>query len=263
MLVSDLDGTLLDNNSLVTPMVKAAIAEAETRGVRVVLSSGRCFVTMRQYEEALNLHTPGHYSIAFNGGYIYETDTHKPIFDRRLRPELSKEIICAIKSQKANLIVYVGSKLYYERLDESVNTYGRVTKMPLTPIDDFCEIEEEISKILITGDHEDLLAIYDNLKDFALGRCNTFFSSARLLEYCPLEAHKGLGVEFLCRYLDIDPGEVIAVGDYDNDISMIIRAGLGIAVQNAVSAVRDAADIITNSTNNDGAIREVIEKYLK
>ncbi len=73
---------------------------------------------------------------------------------------------------------------------------------------------------------------------------------------------KGAAVLQLCRILGISPEQAVAVGDESNDISMIKEAGIGVAVKNAVSAAKEAADYITQNDNNHDAVAEVIEKFM-
>jgi len=114
----------------------------------------------------------------------------------------------------------------------------------------------------IRGKKPFIESLEKSIRDQATGRCNTFFSSDILLEYCPLEANKGAGLEAVCKYLGISPEETIAVGDQNNDISMLRAAGLGIAVANATAEAKAAADLIIDETNDQHAVAKIINKFL-
>ena len=77
----------------------------------------------------------------------------------------------------------------------------------------------------------------------------------------PLGANKGYGVEFLCDFLGVPIENAVAIGDEENDISMIRNAGVGVAMKNAVQSVKDAADYVTEHDNNEDGVAEVIEKF--
>ena len=74
-------------------------------------------------------------------------------------------------------------------------------------------------------------------------------------------ANKGYGVEFLCDFLGVPIENAVAIGDEENDISMIRNAGVGVAMKNAVQSVKDAADYVTEHDNNEDGVAEVIEKF--
>ncbi|MDR1000901.1 MAG: Cof-type HAD-IIB family hydrolase [Clostridiales bacterium] len=276
MLVSDLDGTILSGASKVTFEAKRAVEILDKKGVRFVLCSGRCMVTMRPFENELNLCRPDQYSIAFNGGMIYETGSGKRLSDIRLPRDLSMEILRVLRRLGADATVYIGDKLFVERnsirqdpkdmnklvgLPEGIEVYTKSTGMPITLVDDFDDLDEDFSKILVSGDSDKLKVLDIETADLAGGRCGKFFSSNWLLEYCPINAHKGLGVATLCERLGIAQSEVVAMGDYSNDVTMLKMAGIGVAVANANPDAKAVADYITKASNDENAILEVIHRF--
>jgi hydroxymethylpyrimidine pyrophosphatase-like HAD family hydrolase len=233
-------------------------------------------VTMRPFENELNLCRPDQYSIAFNGGMTYETGSRKPLSDIRFSRYLGLEILQLLKELGADATVYIADKLYVERgavrqdpkdlsrltgLPEGIDYYTRSTGMPVTLIDDFSDLSEDFSKILVSGSNDILKVLDGKTADLVQGRCGKFFSHYWLLEYCPLSAHKGLGMMTLCKRLNIDPAEVVAMGDYSNDVTMIKEAGVGVAVANANPDVRAVADYITKASNDENAILEVTDIF--
>ena len=92
--------------------------------------------------------------------------------------------------------------------------------------------------------------------------CNSFFSCKEYLEYCPLNTSKGTGVEYLTRVLNMPPDCTVAVGDEQNDISMIQTAHVGVAMKNGIDELKKVADYVTENDNNHDAIAEVIEKFI-
>ena len=93
-------------------------------------------------------------------------------------------------------------------------------------------------------------------------KMNSFLSGSAYLEYCPLGVDKGTAILEFCKLFGISPEQTIAVGDEWNDISMIKAAHVGIAVENAVDAVKEAADYVTVRDHNHDAVAEVIEKFM-
>lgn len=88
------------------------------------------------------------------------------------------------------------------------------------------------------------------------------FSSNRYMEINRLGIHKGLGLQNLAEYLNVDMKDTIGIGDNLNDIGLIKEAGLGAAVNNAVDEIKNIADYICEADNNEGAVGEVIEKFI-
>ena len=130
-------------------------------------------------------------------------------------------------------------------LENVVCDYNDV-KEPIAKILFGCESEEEIGRI------ETLLKAHKRADEFDFIR-----SEKTLYEILPKGIGKGVSIVNLCRHLKIDVKNTIAIGDYNNDISMFRAAGLGIAVKNASRAALDAADMITVS-NEEHAIARVI-----
>ena len=89
-----------------------------------------------------------------------------------------------------------------------------------------------------------------------------FKSRELLLEWSPKNVHKATGLSKLIEYLGIDQSQVMACGDEANDLSMIEWAGLGVAMQNAVPAVKAVANVVTPMTNDEEAVAWAIEKYV-
>ncbi|MDR2648238.1 MAG: Cof-type HAD-IIB family hydrolase [Clostridiales bacterium] len=261
MLVSDLDNTLLTSESRISPEVKEAVVFALSRGVRVILCSGRCYISMRIFEAALGLVSKDQLGISFNGGLIYESLSQKILTDYRLERGLAFELIDRLKSKGASVLVYQGGVLYAEKKSADILAYRRNALLPVNILNDFHELNGGVSKVLVRGENAFIVRLEESLREKAAGRCNTFFSAGDLLEYCPLEADKGSGMRTVCAYYDIDPAETIAVGDQNNDISMMRLAGLGIAVANATEEAKAAADCVISKTNDQHAVASVIYKY--
>ncbi len=88
------------------------------------------------------------------------------------------------------------------------------------------------------------------------------YSSNRYIEFNQKGVNKGSGLLTLAKLLGIRQEETIAIGDNFNDLSMILAAGLGVGVQNTVEDMKPLCDVITEATNNEGAVAEVIERYI-
>ena len=263
MLVSDLDGTLLDSGMRIPREIREAVAFAREKGIYVILCSGRCYISMLIFEKALGPIPEGQLGISFNGGSVYEALPVKILTDYRLERGLAFEIIDGLKSLGAPVLVYQCADLYAEHETPDITAYRHSSMMPVTLLDDFNEIQGDISKILIRSGKPVIESLEQSLRDLVHGRCGVYFSAHNLLEYCPLTANKGLGLKYVCDRLGIDASEVIAVGDQNNDIPMLREAGLGVAVGNATDETKNAADIAIGETNDQFAVAKIIYNYFR
>jgi len=265
MIVSDLDGTLLNNKSELTPNIKSAIQKFVSSGFKFVIASGRSYRSIGYFIDGLGINVPGNYGIGFNGGMVFEADTLKVIRDVRLANTLAMETVAELKDfQKITsgweILVYVGDRLFSESANDEAEAYKTRVGVFLE-IRPFDTITEDPSKILLKGSSGVLDEVERHMRPFTAGRMNMFRSAGNLLEFCDLDAHKGAGLARLCEITGTDIKGVIAVGDNANDISMIKKAGLGIAVANAEECLKAAADAVYPLSNDQDAVCGIISDY--
>ena len=122
---------------------------------------------------------------------------------------------------------------------------------------------EPVSKVIIIGDNEELKKVENEVMTTNIkNEMTTFFSADILYEFNPIGIDKGTGLKELSKILNINIEETIAIGDNYNDLSMIKAAGLGVCCVNGENGVKDFADYITKADNNQGAVAEVINKFI-
>jgi hypothetical protein len=103
--------------------------------------------------------------------------------------------------------------------------------------------------------------LYEKLKAVLGDKYDVTYSADVLVEVSPITDNKGEALKFIANYYGIPMEQTVAVGDNLNDLSMILAAGVGVAVSNAAQPLKSMADYVTKLTNDDGAIAEVIEKF--
>ncbi len=262
LLALDLDGTLVNDDAIIPDNNKNAIKKAIDKGVKVCLSSGRSYLSLKYFEQELCLNEKGNYGICFNGSILYETHNHNILRDVRLPKGMAINLIKELSRFKADTIVYVNDMLYILEMTPSLKYYTERSKVNYTIVDSFEKIETDVSKVLIRGENDELKKANEYMSEYTKGLCNCFFTEKTLLEFTNLNATKGNALKELYTMLGLKKEEVIAVGDNFNDISMIEEVGLGIAVNNAENRVKEIANYVTEWNNNQGAIEEVIHKFL-
>ena len=270
LILTDLDGTLLNDEKNVSQEDLAAIHKAIEQGVSVGIASGRSNMSIEVINKRLGIDDFGGYSICYNGGTIIKSDTKEKIIVHYVDSDISKKIasICVKHhSPDCSTMLYKNEKLYVQNITEGTKLYAQRSFLnPVVVSDIIAECDENINKIFVHGDHDILLQIESEIKSKYAGlipeKFNCFFSEKHIFEFNPPGIDKGSALKELSDYLRIDRSEIIAIGDNFNDTAMLHEAGLGVAVANAPEKVKTYANVVTKSTNNNSAIAEVINKYI-
>lgn len=265
----DLDNTLLDSNHRISPVDKEAIRHAYESGVKVILCSGRSNASIVNFVNELNINSDNNYISAFNGCIICYGKNQKIISQYLIKRETALKIINDLRKFDISIIIYNQPEftmIEAGKWSEYLERYHSICKMPYTLVKNFADVlKDEIPKIVALGSYwelEKINAYFDSSNNTANYEITTVFSSGNLLEFNNINASKGNSLIFIADRMGIKPSETVAIGDNQNDISMIEASGLGIAVANAIDSVKASADYITSRTNNDSAVAEVIYKYI-
>ncbi len=265
MIVSDLDETLLNSDRKVAARNVEAIKRARELGVKFVPATGRGYISIRGTLEEIGLRDmENEYVISFNGGAITENKGERLLYFQGISFEKAEELFSRGLSYDVCMHVYTKDKVYVYRLNQDESDYvkGRMEMQEFFTDDlHFLRGQEIVKVIYVNTDWHYLKNIEDDLRDIT-GDLDVSYSSNRYIEFNQKGVNKGSGLLFLADLLGIRPEETIAVGDNFNDLSMICAAGLGVGVQNTVPDLKPLCDVVTDATCDDGAIGEVIEKYV-
>ena len=267
LIASDIDGTLIGYDYNLNEKNIQAIKKAVDAGIKFVLCSGRSPSSMDKYAKILGLDKEGYYHIGYNGNAIYEGHNYKKRLPFvTLQKDLAIEITKYIKDKlpKANILIHtIDDLLLSERAPSVMKIDDDHGGFSINNIKSFDNLTEDVMKVIIMGENNELQIAYDYIKDKINGRFAMVFSSHFILEFMPLEVNKGLALTTLSNMLQIPMSQVVACGDNYNDLEMIQVAGLGVAVKNAVEPLKNIANYITKNDATSGAIAEVIEKILE
>lgn len=263
MIVLDLDGTLTNSKKEITAHTKATLQKAQEQGVKVVLASGRPINGVLPIAKELELEKYGSYVLAFNGGQIVNCKTGEMIFQRTLPAEMIPQLIQFARENKVDFLTYKSEKILtnnpnspYGKIESSIN------KMPLIYVENPIEtITFPIPKMLMLGEGEYMAKVEPKIQEKTHGLLSIFRSEPFFLEIMPKGIDKAASLERLLEHTGIAREEMIACGDGFNDLSMIRFAGLGVAMENAQAIVKEEADYITSSNDEDG-VAKVVEKFI-
>ncbi|MDF9825509.1 Cof subfamily protein (haloacid dehalogenase superfamily) [Breznakia sp. PF5-3] len=267
LLAMDLDETLFNDQHQIDEGNKKAIAKAREKGVKIVPCSGRGPGFLGTLYDDLDINQEQEYSILCNGAIVIENKTNKIISCSPLTYEKAKELYKFGRSKNLCVQIFTPENVHVfhpdEKEKERIMNFGNNI---VFHDDDNIEIFKDETIIKLLFEKEDSMDFLRSLEPELIPITDNFitvsFSSNRYLELNALGIHKGIGLLNLANYLNIDISETIGVGDNYNDVGLIEDAGLGVAVQNAIEPIKNIADVITKTTNNESAIAEVIDTYI-
>ncbi len=261
LLALDLDGTIVANLNSISPRVKHAINSAMARGVRVALATGRPFSATRRYAQQLNITAP---LICYQGALIQLPHEKKPLKAHTIPADLSRQVIKFARAKKLHMMLFTANASYTE-LPSSLmrETFRRaqaeisvVNSLLNTLFDDTLPL-----KFLFIQPQNECAAVQKMLTDEFGTALHITSSLDVIVEGTLPHVSKGDALKYLAAHFDIPLSHTMAIGDHDNDISLLRTAGLGVAMGNASHGAKAVADVIAPSLAEDGAAW-AIERYV-
>ena len=250
----DLDGTLNNDQKVITPRTKAALMAAQQRGIRLVLASARPSPGLFMDRDALSLETYGGILMSYNGGRIVEAATGRVLFETAMEKDRAKKVLGYLKNLPVTPILDDGRQFYvtdpkgYKVEYECQN--NRMTCTAVADLEEFLDFAP--IKILMSVEPEQLPTVQKTLAAMLPQELTVVQTAPFYLEVIPRGINKGQGLRDTCSALGIDPGQTLAFGDAENDIPMLEAAGIGVAMGNSAPRVKAAATAVTASNNEDG-----------
>lgn len=261
-LATDLDGTLLTSGKAITPRTRDVLAEAQRRGLTVILASGRPLCSILPFARQLELRKYRGYIIAYNGSLVWDCATDKAISRQTIPSHLLPELVAAvgegfhIHGYKAGSIVVGGEA------DEWSNYIARANRMPLLETQDFLgTVTEPQHKCIITGPPRKLWHLEKRIQKLFGAELSVCRSESFLLEIMSEGIDKA---EALRKLLDMHGGrteELLCLGDGYNDLGMMQLAGISCATANAKRPVRQAASLVIPGNDHDG-VAFAVERFI-
>lgn len=263
LIALDLDGTLTNERKEITPRTREALMRAQRAGVRVVLASGRPVYGIAPLAEELEIARHGGFVLAINGGRMVSWETREVLFEQTLDPQLVPALYHAAKDHGVEILTYQGEGIAATSVtDQYVLHEAFINKMPVMDYSDFLgKLVYPINKCLIVGDPERLAVLEPELARQMEGKMSVYRSAGFFLECVPLGIDKAASLQRLIDQLGISREEVMACGDGWNDLSMIQFAGLGVAMANAAPELKECADFVTTSNEEDG-VALAVERFI-
>ena len=263
VLVLDIDGTLTNSNKEITPETKRGIQTVLEHGHKVILASGRPTPGMRRYEKELELERYGGYLLSFNGGRIVECRTGEIVYQRLLPLSMIPGLTKFARDNGCGLCTYFGDSVISAfEPDEYVELESRINGMPIKVVDDFVHfVDFDINKCILTAPVDKAPLLEKQLQEKYGDIVSVYRSEPFFIEIMPKNVDKATSLDRMLETVGMTRENAICCGDGFNDISMIQYAGTGVAMGNAQPAVKEAADYITGTNDEDGLV-QVIDKFI-
>lgn len=262
LIALDMDGTLLNENHIISEKNHQTIAALKAMGKKIVLATGRPYNGVKRYLAELNLLDEGDYVVTCNGAQVQRTKDSHILVNNPLNLDAFKELYKLSKELGVHIQALSTDKVYTPKKNPYTQIESDANLIPIieTEVENIGE-ENLIIKVMFVGDEKNLDAITPKIPQWAKDKYSIQRSGPIYLEFLNLKANKGTGVDAIIKELGLKQNQVICVGDAQNDLAMIKYAKLGVAMENATEELKGIADYVTLSNNDDG-VAHVIEKFM-
>lgn len=273
MVCIDMDGTLLSSRKKISDENKNAIKKVYDKGVEVVVTTGRIYNNAEYYSNLLGVKSP---VIAANGAIVKSKVDSRILYENPIKIEECIKLIDLLYEMKLlfhfyttdgifcnNVLTKIATKAYMTKQvgHESLKINYHVIKSKEKWKEFFKENNNKITKCIIFSiSPEQIVKCKEKLK--ALEGIVYFGAGKRSIEVNHRGVSKGNAVRALAQKYGIKREEIICIGDNENDLSMIEYAGVGIAMGNAIDSVKEIADYITSS-NDDNGVAKALGKFFE
>ena len=259
MVIADVDGTLLTKNKILTERARAAVRELHRSGITFAITSARPPLGMAMLIEPLALTTP---IAGFNGG-VFARPNMTIIEEHPLAPDAARRTVELILEYRMDVWVYSDKKWFVRDLQGSHVAHEQsAVQFSPTALDDFGPVLERAVKIVGVSDDYGLVARCEMDVQEVLGaKASATRSQSYYVDVTNPLANKGAVVDALSKFLTIPAEEIATIGDMQNDVLMFHKSGFSIAMGNAASEIKQEAQAITDSCDDDG-FAKAMEKYV-
>ena len=252
----DLDGTLETSDHQISPRTAQAIKNVIDHGIIVIIATGKTYFAGERVRKRLQLNTP---SVHVQGLALYKSngeilhENHMPI-------DTAQEVLAIIQDNDVDSIVNSGNRILATKRTkwtDLIEKYGEPAAEVVESLAD-----HPIQKITAIGIPAKIKALKAQLSLEISGKANLVQSNlGNMIEVLPLGTSKGEGVRRVLHHLGIAPNQLLAFGDGENDLEMLELASIGVAMGNAEDALKNSADLVT-ATNDEDGVAIILEQLI-
>jgi Cof subfamily protein (haloacid dehalogenase superfamily) len=266
LVASDLDGTLLDNEGKVTEVTREGVWKLKGLGLKFAIMTARAHSSAERIADELDVTMP---IISLDGGLVRLPHSSENIFASYIKTPVVKKVIAEAEKLFASVVLFVDDKMMCRETETMVPSYIDSFKLDRVEIDDLNSVAHMTIQIIVAADSKravnsivrESIGIFSRV-DIKIYK-SSHYDDRWYLEIKNKDHSKATGLSHLEKYLRIGKSEVAVIGDFQNDIEAFDRAGVGVAIKNAVWELKERADLITDSTNDQNGAAEFFEIIYK
>ncbi|MGX7132394.1 Cof-type HAD-IIB family hydrolase [Enterococcus songbeiensis] len=260
LIISDIDGTLLTSQHLLTKNLVQTLQEIQALSIPFIAASARSPRGILPIAQKLGIQNNP--LAAYNGALI-TTDGNPPLFSHPL-PAAGKKLLKLIKKffPTISLNVYSNADWYTDSHNKWIEIEATITKMQPIFLS-FADLlrQDPIHKLLLIGDAVEITTLMNFLNTQELTDCAFYLSKENYLEITHKQVSKETVLHEMANFYAVPLQNVLTIGDNYNDLPMLKAAGLGIAMGNAPAPVKESADKVTATNDQDG-VAKALKKYV-
>ena len=266
-IISDIDGTLLNDNGELGSESKKLVKELMKLNVLVSLATGRLHSAVTEIAKELSLNG---YIVSLDGALIKNSVTDETLYKSYLKTSHVEKAITLSEKNLVNIVLCNASSIYYTEYNSVIPSLLSKYGASYTKVDSYHNYISSTLEIVCSSDMKESIKQMEEKFDFpySLG-CNTsYFRSKKnenifYLEIRKAGSSKGKAIARILKHLSIKPTEAAVIGDWYNDITMFQTKAVKVAVANAIPELLNNADIVTTKSNREDGIAEFFEMVLK
>lgn len=260
LVAIDMDGTLLTPELDISRDTVETVRKVIEKGVVITLSTGRMYPAALPFANMLQLDVP---IITCNGALTKCSITGKIYDMKKIDSKYSLEILNYCAEEGLSVSIYDDDEIFIDKQSENMEIHEQIDAAEPKIVDDLKEVVNgSVIKIMFNSRDKYKLDYHSRkLYEMYKGKLNFYFSLPYFVEIVNADANKSNALKSLSQSMNIRQEEIIAIGDNFNDLDMIKYAGLGVAMGNAPQYMKDEANFVTRSNDDDG-VRYVLEKFV-
>ncbi|AAK76816.1 hypothetical protein BJV85_003914 [Clostridium acetobutylicum] len=274
VIIMDIDGTLTTSKKIISEKTKKALKKAQELGAVLILASGRPTSGLMDFAKELEMDKNHGLLVSFNGARVVDCETNKILFNETMSIDQGQAVLEHMKKFEVKPMIDKGDYMYVNDVFDNEIQYkgepfniiqyeSRNNKFKLCEKHDLAAFADyPLNKILTAGEPEYLKKHYKEMMEPFKESLNCMFTADFYFEFTAEGIDKAKALDTVLIPMGYKKEEMIAFGDGHNDISMVKYAGIGVAMDNAVQELKNAADEVTLSNEEDG-IAYTLSKYMK
>ena len=258
MVVTDIDGTIYSPQIGITDEVKKCIKNLVDNGIHFAIATGRNFGSTKCVADEIGVKCP---LICYQGGLI-NTYSGDKIDVKYVDEKLARKIVKELRARNIHMNVYIEDVLFVENDNDYIKEYVGDKGIDYFKVSSFDELDfTKLNKILAID--KDTSIIENLIKELQTRYPELYVVKSQPI-FCEIankEATKGNAIKLLAEKFGFTENEVLAIGDQNNDIEMVVTAGVGVAMGNGTEDIKAKADYITDTVLNNGFVK-AIDKFV-